>query len=52
MQQDFLTGCANTLELSIQGQELLAREIADAIRNAWRALAQASERIMIHRIAR
>jgi hypothetical protein len=35
---DFLSGCANTMELSIQGQQLLARDIACALRRLWRRL--------------
>jgi hypothetical protein len=35
---DFLTGCAKTMELSIQGQQLLMRELFGAIRCRWRRL--------------
>lgn len=33
---DFLTGCANTLEMSIKGQELLARDLTRSLRRQWR----------------
>ena len=39
---DFLTGCANTLELSIKGQELLAQDLAQAVRRLWRRMVPAS----------
>ena len=39
---DFLTGCANTLELSIKGQELLAQDLAQAVRRLWRLVFPAS----------
>ena len=39
---DFLTGCANTLELSIKGQELLAQDLAQALRQFWRRVFPAS----------
>ena len=43
---DFLTGCANTLELSIKGQELMARDIAEALRRLWRRLFSSSGSIL------
>lgn len=39
---DFLTGCANTLELSIKGQELLAQDLAQALRRLWHRVFPAS----------
>ena len=39
---DFLTGCANTLELSIKGQELLAQDLAQAVRRLWHLVFPAS----------
>lgn len=49
---DFLTHCARTLELSIQGQHLLAEEIVQAIRRLWHQVAQASERMFVDRLVR
>lgn len=40
---DFLTGCANTMELSIKGQQLLARELACALRRMWRRIASGAD---------
>lgn len=33
---DFLSGCANTMELSIKGQQLLAQDMACGLRRLWR----------------
>lgn len=49
---DFLSQCARTLELSIQGQHLLAEEIMQEVRRLWRQIAQASERLFVDRVAR
>lgn len=35
---DFLSGCANTMELSIKGQQLLARDVACGLRRLWRRM--------------
>lgn len=47
--EDFLTRSATTMELSIQGQELLAREIACAVRRLWRRLALAGTWVLTPR---
>lgn len=33
---DFLSGCARTMELSIKGQQLLAQDMACGLRRLWR----------------
>jgi len=35
---DFLTGCATTMDLSIKGQQLLAQDIACAVRRLWQRI--------------
>jgi hypothetical protein len=38
---DFWTNCANAMELSIEGNRLIAREIGGLARDLWRRLGQA-----------
>ena len=35
---DFLSGCANTMELSIKGQQLLTQDMACGLRRLWRRM--------------
>jgi hypothetical protein len=35
---DFLSGCARTMELSIKGQQLLTRDMACGLRRLWRRM--------------
>ena len=35
---DFLSGCARTMELSIKGQQLLTQDMACGLRRLWRGV--------------
>ncbi len=37
---DFWTSCAEAMELSVEGNRLIANELADAVRKLWRRAMQ------------
>jgi len=50
---DFWTGCAKAMELSLEGQRLIAAELADMARSGWaramRQLAALTRNTISHR---
>jgi hypothetical protein len=45
-EHDFWTGCAEAMEMSIEGNRLIAREIADAVHELSRRIIQTLERLL------
>jgi hypothetical protein len=37
---DFWTNCAEAVELSIEGNRLIARELSEALRHVWQRVSQ------------
>jgi hypothetical protein len=43
---DFWTQCADSMEMSIEGNRLIAREIADLVRDFWTRMARSFDGLL------